>query len=253
MDGPKQYHDSLRLDPAGKGTYSRIERTWKLLQKAGVDTNILTVVSRSTARHASQVYSHLKRLGADYLQFIACLDPLDKERGAEDHSLSPERYGQFLCELFDCWFRDMTAGKYVSIRQFDDWVHNLAGMQVSTCMSTGHCGAYLVIEADGSAYPCDFYVTEERKLGMIQDRTLEELQQCGEPFLRESIPLPEVCRNCTYITACRGGCRRDRIFHDGLPESNYFCEAYSMLFSHAWGKLKAIAQRERQAAIMGLK
>ena len=248
LDGPKEYHDALRPDPAGKGTYSREERSWRLLRSSGVETNLLTVVSRNTARHAAQVYGHLKKLGANYLQFIACLDPLDAERGGEGHSLSPERYGRFLCELFDCWLRDYAAGNYVSVRQFDDWVHNLAGMPVSTCMSTGHCGAYLVIEADGSAYPCDFYVTAERKLGMIQDTPLEELMERGEPFLRESLTLPETCQSCPYLAACKGGCRRDRLFREGVPTENYFCEAYRTLCDHAWDKMCAIAQRERLAA-----
>ena len=247
LDGPKQYHDENRIDAAGKGTHRQVEQVWKLLRQAGVEANLLTVVTRAAARHPQQIYSYLKSLSADYLQFIACLDPLDAERGGEAHSLTPERYGTFLCGLFDCWLRDYQAGQYVSIRQFDDWVHNLAGMPVSTCISTGHCGAYLVIEADGSAYPCDFYVTTEHKLGMIQDRSLQELMERGIPFLQQSLPAPAACNGCPYAAACRGGCRRDRIFQNGLPVENYFCPAYKRFFDHAWPQLNALAQRERQA------
>ena len=114
-------------------------------------------------------------------------------------------------------------------------------------MSTGHCGAYLVIEADGSAYPCDFYVTTEQKLGMIQDSSLQELMERGIPFLQQSLPTPAACNGCPYAAACRGGCRRDRIFQNGLPVENYFCPAYKRFFDHAWDALNAIAQYERRA------
>ena len=104
-----------------------------------------------------------------------------------------------------------------------------------------------MIEADGSAYPCDFYVTTERKLGMIQESTLSELMERGLPFLQESLPVPEACHSCPYAAACKGGCRRDRIFKDGLPVENYFCPGYKRFFGHAWPLLNALAQRERQA------
>lgn len=247
IDGPQKYHDALRVDPDSKGTLRRVECAWKLLQKYGVETNILSVISAATARHASQIYSYLKGLGANYLQFIACLDPLDEVRGGEGHSLTPERYGKFLCNLFDCWYTDFQKGQYVSIRQFDDWVHNLAGMPVSTCMSTGRCGAYLVIESDGSAYPCDFYVTDRHKLGMIQEESLSVLQSNSENFIKESYHLPEMCKTCQYALACRGGCKRDRLFESGTAVGNYFCPAYLALFDYAWDRIQELAAYERKA------
>lgn len=246
IDGPREYHDAMRVDTQGKGTLTRVERAWRLLQKHGVETNILSVVTRNTARHAGQVYAYLKKLGGQYLQFIACLDPLGTERGDEAHSLTPPRYGKFLCELFDLWYADYKNGCYVSVRQFDDWVHNLAGMPVSTCMSTGRCGSYLVVEADGSAYPCDFYVTDQHRLGTVQETTLAQLSRQAEPFIQESFQQPQGCEDCPYRAACRGGCRRDRVIRDGVPVENYFCEAYQMLFGCAWDRMKELAAEERR-------
>ena len=245
IDGPSDIHNRVRPDATGRGTLSRVETAWRMLRKNGVDTNILTVVTGESARHAGKVYRYLKKLGAGYLQFIACLDPLGAERGEENHSLSPDRYGSFLCDLFDLWIADYMRGEYVSIRQFDDWVHNLARMPVSTCMSTGRCGSYLVIEADGSAYPCDFYVTKDNCLGSVSDTSLEELMKRQEVFAAASLTLPEDCRLCPYIRACHGGCRRDRIFEAGQPVGNYYCEAYKKLFEHAWPQMMKIARMER--------
>ncbi len=247
IDGPAAYHDRLRVDAQGKGTLRRVEQAWRTLQKHGVETNLLAVVTGASARHARQIYAYFKKLGARYLQFIACLDPLWQVRGGEDYSLQPARYGKFLCDLFDLWIADYDRGEYVSIRQFDDWVHNLAGMPVSTCMSTGRCGSYLVIEGDGSAYPCDFYVTAQTRLGDIQSATLSDLQEKQAAFVAESIPKPADCVDCPYLAACRGGCRRDRVFDAGQPRSNYFCPAYRQLFEHAWPQLNRLAELERRA------
>ena len=52
-------------------------------QKKGVETNILSVVSGESSRHAGQIYRYLRKLGADYMQFIACLDPLEANRGGK--------------------------------------------------------------------------------------------------------------------------------------------------------------------------
>lgn len=247
IDGPAAYHDGMRLDKDGKGTLHRAEAAWRLLQQHGVETNILCVVTGGAARHARQIYNYFKKLGARYLQFIACLDPLGKERGAEGHSLAPQRYGKFLCDLFDLWIADYDRGDYVSVRQLDDWVHNLAGMPVSTCMSTGRCASYLVIEADGSAYPCDFYVTAEEKLGDITADSLTEIQTRAEKFIAVSYGVAQACKTCPYGIACRGGCRRDRIFEAGQPKGNYFCPAYKMLFEHAWQQLRRLAAAEQAA------
>ena len=43
LDGTRDIHDSLRVDAAGKGTFSRVEKTAKLFKKHGVEFNILCV------------------------------------------------------------------------------------------------------------------------------------------------------------------------------------------------------------------
>lgn len=47
-----------------------------------------------------------------------------------------------------------------------------------------------VIEADGSVYPCDFYVLDEYRMGYIQEQTLRELfsQDVSKKFRCEKAP-----------------------------------------------------------------
>ena len=244
LDGPSEFHNRFRTDARGKGSHSKALQAWRLLNQTRVPTNILAVVTNESARHPAQLYQYFKKLGAKYLQFIPCLDPLGKPCGEEPHSLSPKRYGQFLCGLFDLWYTDFQHGEYISIRLFDDWIHNLAGLPSSSCASQGRCGETLVIEADGSAYPCDFYVTAEQRLGSIWDHTLEELLKRAKPFREQGQVIPDGCRNCPFLQACRGGCKRNRVVVNDIFERDYHCLAYRQFFEYAWSILQALAKGE---------
>ena len=101
LDGDKDLHDAFRVDAAGKGTWNRVQKNLRLLQKAGVECNLLCVVTRRCAKSAVRIYHALQKTGVGYLQFIPCLDPLGEERGQRPWSLTPEDYGAFLCALFD--------------------------------------------------------------------------------------------------------------------------------------------------------
>ena len=89
LDGAREFHDTLRVDPRGKGTWDRAVRALALLDGAGVETNLLCVVTNQLSRSPQKVYQSLKKLGNHPLQFIPCLDPLDAPRGGMPYSLRP--------------------------------------------------------------------------------------------------------------------------------------------------------------------
>lgn len=246
IDGDKDIHDLHRVDATGKGTWSRVVKALRLLQQHEVETNILCVVSNACSRSPQRVYTALKKLGVRYLQFIPCLDPLEEERGSRPYSLKPERYGKFLCGLFDAWYQDWTAGNYVSIRLFDDYVHLFMGMPPGTCATSGQCGSYFVVEGDGSLYPCDFYVLDEWRLGSVQDgRSLTQLAngELAAAFQARSHTKPAECKNCPWVRYCCGGCPRDWYILDSA-QHNYFCPAFRTFFEYAALRLQEIAAAE---------
>ncbi len=249
VDGYPALHDRYRLDAQGSGTYSRVAESVRLLLKYKVDTNILCVVTRQTAQKARRVYRTLKSLGTGYLQFIPCLDPLEVERGSLNWSLTPELYRSFLCEVFDEWFNDWKNGHYVSVRQFDDWVHLAMGQPPSTCASVGHCGSYMVSEADGSLYPCDFYCLDEWKLGTVE-QPLDELIHSDRmiAFQKRSLIKPAECIHCRYRYLCRSGCPHD---WPQNGQASYFCMAYQEFFAYAEKRILQIAQAEKAALYRG--
>lgn len=92
----------------------------------------MCVVTKRLAKKAERVYKSMKATGVRYLQFIPCLDPLDTPQGQQNYSLTPELYAQFLCAMFDAWYRDWKTSTYISIRLFEDYIHLLMGSPAGT-------------------------------------------------------------------------------------------------------------------------
>ena len=239
LDGPSALHDKNRIDRKGNGSFDRALSVAKGLQGAGVAVNILCVITEENARQGRALLRFFRSMGFRYLQFIPCLDPLSETADEMGSFLSPESYGRFLIDTFDCWREDLRVGQYTSIRMFDNLAQMLNGLPPKDCSMRGQCTAGTVIEADGSVYPCDFYVMEKWRLGNILDTGFDALLT-GEravDFVQSSPQLSDVCLCCAYRSLCRSGCRRHREpIHPGQPQNNRFCEAYRMFYAHIFGK-----------------
>ena len=245
VDGVKATHDVYRKDAAGQDTYFRVLEAAKRMDRFHVDYNILTVINSKTAPKIRKIYEQFAKQGFGYQQYIACLDPLGEEQGQQEYSLTPEAYGRFLIDLFELWELDLRKGKQPYIRQFDNWIGILMGLLPEACDQRGVCGIQNVVEADGSVYPCDFYVLDEYRMGNLMDDDMEQIYRNREAlgFREQSRNHPESCRACKYLQVCRGGCRRHRESEDHL---NLFCKSYQMFFDTHYETMKQIADAFRR-------
>ncbi len=237
LDGNQPVHDKYRIDKHGEGTYDKVMSTIELLKTHKVDFNILTVVHEETVKNVNQLYNFYKRNKLMYQQYIECLDPIGKEPGSQTYSLTPERYGDFLIALFKKYYRDMAAGNYVYIRYFENLIGILASKMPESCAMSGQCGDYLTIEADGSVYPCDFYVLDEWKLGNFMTDDIATIIRKREElfFVEGSMHIPEECKGCRWYPLCRNGCRRNCEPTSANHRSvNYFCPSYKKFFEYAY-------------------
>lgn len=245
VDGIRETHDRFRHDKNGEGTYDRVVKNIKMLDKYGVDYNILTVVNRAVAENTTGIYESYKKKRWMYQQYIACLDPLGEARGKNDHALLPKQYGEFLIRLFYLWYDDWKRGRQPYIRQFDNFVGILKGISPESCEQRGRCGLQNVVEADGSVYPCDFYMTDEYRLGNYNENRQDEIDKKREEigFIERSGKLEQGCKECVYYRLCRGGCQRNRDLNEETGYyQNYFCESYRMFFDACLDKLKEVAE-----------
>lgn len=234
LDGPSELHNLNRLDAAGGGTFNRVMRAARLMEKHQVEFNILCVVTGRNARSVEKIYRFYRRQGFRWLQFIPCIEPLAQQRGEARYHLSAEDYGDFLIRLFDLWYDDLRRGEYISIRHLDNWLAILLGERPEACNMAGQCSVQFVVEGDGGVYPCDFYVLDEWRMGTVGEISFAEMQQgeAAKRFITASLRVPEQCRGCRWHSLCRNGCRRDRtVLPDGSIDLNCYCAAYQKFFS----------------------
>ncbi len=245
LDGIKEIHDANRIDADGNGTYERVVEGIRLLEKHKVEFNLLTVLTGSCAGNFRKVYQQYKNNGWCYQQYIPCLDPLGEERGGRAWSLTPKRYAQYLRSAFDCWFRDALSGNKRYNRYFDNLLLMMDGRHPEACGMSGHCAIQYAVEADGSVYPCDFYMLDEYRLGNLYTDSFEVLDRRREElhFLEASHIIHPDCESCKWKGLCRGGCRRDRDYFEQGIGKNCYCDAYREFFPYAWPKLRLLYQK----------
>lgn len=242
LDGKENMHDVNRKDPSGRGSYARVTKTCRLLAEEKIPFNILCVVSRENVGSPREIYTHFRECGFDYLQFIPCLNPLQKNSG---HAPDARAYGDFLSQIFDLWYADLAAGHAVHIRQFESIVDQMLGYAPHLCGSLGICSVQNVIEANGDVYPCDFYVLPAYRLGNVKSDSFTRMRTSAvaREFSEGSRPVPAECRRCPLYPICRNGCRRYRDNHG----KNTLCEGYKRFFVHAAPALGDLAERVRRS------
>ena len=118
------------------------------------------------------------------------------------------------------------------------------GYRPEACDQCGICNIQNAVEADGSVYPCDFYVLDEYKLGNFNTNQLDSIdrKRAEIGFIERSKKLKKSCLSCPYFSICRGGCQRNRDLDmaSGLYV-NYFCESYKMFFDACLPLMKEVA------------
>ncbi len=246
LDGTADIHDRYRRDAEGRGTFERVLAAARVMERHQVEFNILTTVNIDVARNIERIYYFFRKQGFSYLQFIPCLDELNQPGGQNGYSLTPEAYGDFLKRLFRLWYVDLNTKRPVSIRYFDNLVMMLGGYPPESCGMSGSCSCYYMIEADGSVYPCDFYVTDEWRIGRVQTDGWAEMSasDTARRFVEISRQVAEECRSCPYYRLCRGGCRRNREpISLGENTPNFLCPAFREFFAYAAEDLAKAARK----------
>jgi uncharacterized protein len=211
MDGGEKIHNNNRPDASGEGTFARCLESKALLEKYKVEYNILCVLTNELAAEPDKVWRFIQNKKIKFIQFIPCLEGLDEQRPSP-FALKPARFASFYSRLYYRWMKELESGSYISVKFFDDTANYFLKGLPTACGIDGRCHPQYVVEADGSVYPCDFYVLDEYNTGNLAAHTLHELfdAKTTQTFLREERSLPKLCLSCAYHQACRGGCKRMR-------------------------------------------
>lgn len=238
-------HNFARVDAEGEGTYSRVASAMKLLREYGVEHNVLCTLTSQAARHPAKVFKQMERLDLQYVQFIPCLGELENP-GESPYALTPARFAAFYTQLFRHWDDSYRKGCYRSVKLFDDIVNLLAYGVPTACGIDGICRPQLVVEADGSTYPCDFYCLDQYKTGNLAEQPLREIYESpvNRQFAERPHASPSLCKSCPYAPVCGGGCERMHAYVCCAPGDSS-C-GYRVFLDAAIPRLVDIAREQRR-------
>jgi uncharacterized protein len=235
LDGPESTHDAYRITHDSQGSYASVKQGLYKLREKGVQYNILTLLNKANVKKPSELYRWLVGSGHMHLQFIPCME-LDSNGKETEFSITPEEYGKFLVEVFDEWVKDIPE---VYVRDFEDLLIGQVTGNTPNCVYNGRCGEYIVIEYNGDAYPCDFFVEPVWHLGNLNETGIEELYQSEKMMkFRENRKQFEKCKCCNWTKYCHGGCQKTVL--DG---EYYFCESIKLFLKERGSDLSTIAER----------
>jgi uncharacterized protein len=256
IDGPAELHDAYRVDKGGKPTHERVMRGLELLQKHGVEFNVLTTVHAANAEHPLEVYRFVRdQVGASFVQFIPVVERAG-ESEASERSVTGAQYGSFLCTVFDEWVRSDVGRVFVQI--FDVALAAWVGQRPGLCVFEETCGNALALEHNGDLYSCDHFVEPDHLLGNVEETALPALvggEQQRAFGLAKKTTLPQYCLDCEVRFVCNGGCPKNRFIRtpDGEPGLNWLCEGYRAFFNHVGPAMtymrEALRQRRPPAGI----
>jgi uncharacterized protein len=250
LDGPRELHDAYRRDKGGRPVFDRVIRAVRLMQKQGVEFNILCTVNAANSRRPLDVYRFFRdELGARYVQLIPIVE---RENDSGDQqgtrltprSVEPAAYGGFLNAVFDEWVRRDVGTMFVTF--FDSVLTAYVHGESTLCALRRECGDALALEHNGDLYACDHFVEPRHRLGNIMSTPIAELVASDKQraFGRaKADTLPSVCRNCRFLFVCGGECPKNRVLDapDGEPGLNWLCEGLKAFFAHTERSMRIMA------------
>jgi uncharacterized protein len=131
LDGPQELHDHYRRNAAGQGSWQRVMDVIELLRQHRVAFNILAVVNDVTAESPDDIYRFFREQGFDFVQFIPCVERDPRSGEVAPFSVTPQRWGDFLCKLFDLWWNG--GEPQVSLRTFENVLAAYLGQDPESC------------------------------------------------------------------------------------------------------------------------
>ena len=278
VDGPRHLHDTYRVNKGGEGSFDQVMRGWNHLRRYEVEVNILCTVNAANQDHGREAYCFFRDgMGARYMQFIPIVErstpdllPLANLGWSErpggprllytqsgsavtERTVGPERYGQFLIDIFEEWVRHDVGSVFVQL--FDVTLNAYFGRH-TLCIHAPTCGYGPALEYNGDLYSCDHFVEPGFRLGNIHETHMRDLVASAAQRrfgLDKRDRLTRQCRECEVRPLCNGGCPKDRFAQSqyGEAEHNYLCAGLFRFFTQTQPAMQVMAgllQQDRPAA-----
>lgn len=192
IDGTKNIHDSLRINPNGS-SFDNALSTIELFDKAGIAVQIQVNVDR---RNIQDIYVLIKYLEEEKISQIHIM-------------LNPIKYSQYMLrqeELIQLYVDLRKKHPNLDIQVNSRLVRNLFAFLQDEPLEAERCGLSQTVVADfssGMLYACPH--NEKSRIGNISDKMIYEHSVISD-LLTRTLYKSEECLSCEYTHLCAYGC-----------------------------------------------
>lgn len=222
IDGPRSLHDANRVARSGRGTFDETMRGIRLLQRHGINFNVISVVHRTTLSFPDEWFQFFEENGIEHVCFnIEEIEGANKQTSLQ----GPVEvlFRQFVERVFHLY---KTGNRVKSLREYDDpvyrAVHSLDGPLTNTqttplrILAVDHLGNFSTFAPELLGMTHDRY--GDFVFGNILRDDLEtSLQTDKFRRIHEDINsgVEQCRRECGYFSVCGGGSPSNKLFENG--------------------------------------
>jgi uncharacterized protein len=233
LDGPREIHDSRRVNHAGLGSYDAVVQGLAVLRRHGIEPGILAVC---------RPHDDPDVLTAHFVNDLKLrhFDVLVPDATHEDH---PQSIAPYYKRLFDLWY-EKYGDQGVHVRYVHAILKGLLGGSahiesigygpIQTC----------AMMTDGALEPLDVLriagYQSTRTAISILTHTFQDVQK--DPVWHRAFEaasnLCATCKACEYQVACGGGFLPHRWSNArGYDNPSVYCDDLKDIFAHVWQRV----------------
>ncbi len=223
IDGPKDVHDSHRVNLKGEKTFDQLLKRMQKIKEINPNYEFytLSVNSMYTLNHIEESIRYLvEDLKINHLKFN-----LVHPNGAEfdwDMLIKQEDMKIFAEKVLKSVINENRKGYNVIEANIRTRIINILNQgEIDLCHSRGCSGGknFVSFSQEGNIYPCELIGSEVNCIGNVNDgKDLVELIENAsksKPYFKPK--KDEKCNKCPYFYFCRGGCTASAMSYNKKP------------------------------------
>ena len=240
IDGPPEWHDQMRLDHKGNGSFLQVMKGVEKLRNPSNGKSVfggfLTVANPEIP--AQELFSFFENLNTTSMDFLLP----DYNFDTFPYDLYPVgTFGHWFSELFDCWLDSKTD---MEIRTFGKIMKLLMGGKRGYDAIGAFSHGVVVIETDGTYHALDVLKTSYHgatQTGMsLRDHSIQELERLPVVMALSAkrFCVTQKCLDCRLFDVCGGGYLPHRYSEaKGFNQESVYCRDLMILIDHISSRL----------------
>lgn len=247
IDGPNKIHDKNRKTRNGSGSFERVLKSIKILQKyPHLFQGIIGVINPHS--DPDEIFSFYKKNDIYHIDLL--LPDANYVRPPIYRDTLPDIYKNWLIRSFDTWFdyyQDLSFGTYENI------LKGILGINYLSDFFGGGELNYLTIESDGSYHTSDILKVAYENASSIGlsisnasiDSAINSDKVREYNNLLKTENLPSICHDCEVKHICAGGSLPHRYsLKTGFNNPTIYCSEIKALIKHAENRLVEQLEKE---------